>query len=128
MTVAICVKCGAFKHGAFNPCNGCGFCPVDDYDMVYSLALTDHYFDLATLREIGGAIPEHGRPSLPPEQEKQMLATIRDPSLQRILGHGGTRATPSKKGTALMAWLFGRRSKTGHQVADGKRSPRFLRH
>ena len=35
------------------------FRPVDDYDMAYSLALTDHYFALETLRDIGGAIPEH---------------------------------------------------------------------
>ena len=76
MTVALCVRCGTFKHGVFNTCNACGFRPVDDHDMAYSLALTDHYFALETLQEIGGAIPAHGRPSLPPEQEKQMLATI----------------------------------------------------
>jgi hypothetical protein len=120
MTVALCVKCGELKHGAFNTCNGCGFRPVDDYDMAYSLALTDQYFALDTLREIGAAIPKHGRPSLPPEQEEQMLATIRDPNLQRILGlvdKGAVAAekdTATKRGTALVKWLFGRRSKTGH--------------
>jgi hypothetical protein len=116
MTVALCVKCGGFKHGAFNTCNACGFRPVDDYDKAYSLALSDHYFALDTLREIGGAIPKQGRPSLPPEQEEQMLATIRDPNLQRILGLGGTaapatkKATATKKGTIFMRW-FGRQSR-----------------
>jgi hypothetical protein len=81
--------------------------------MAYSLALTDHYFTLDVLREIGEAIPEHGRPSLPPEQEEQMLATIRDPDLQRILGLGGTRATPTKKKpttkkVSTLRWLLGR--------------------
>jgi hypothetical protein len=80
--------------------------------MAYSLALTDHYFALEVLREIGGAIPEHGRPSLPPEQEEQMLATIRDPNLQRVLGLGGTNATPAKKHPATkkvstLKWLLG---------------------
>jgi hypothetical protein len=89
---------------------------VDDYDKAYSLALSDHYFALDTLREIGGAIPKQGRPSLPPEQEEQMLATIRDPNLQRILGLGGTaapatkKATATKKGTIFMRW-FGRQSR-----------------
>src|SRR5687768_15123348 len=97
MTVAICIKCGTFKNGAFMTCNGCRFHPVNDYDMAYSLALTDHYFSLETLREIGAAIPRHGRPSLLPEQEEQMLAAIRDPSLQRILGLGDTGTTATKK-------------------------------
>ncbi|MGH7232942.1 MAG: hypothetical protein ACREJU_16525 [Nitrospiraceae bacterium] len=117
MTVALCVKCGAFKHGAFNTCDSCGFRPVDDYDFAYSLALSDHYFTLEALREIGAAIPKNGRPSLPPEQEKQMLATIRDPNLQRILGLGATGVTATKKntvarkGTTVIGRLFGRQSK-----------------
>jgi hypothetical protein len=112
MTVAACVRCGAFKHGAFNACNGCGFRPTDDYDMAYSLAVTDHYFALETLREIGAAIPRHGRPSLPPEQEEQMLAAVRDPSLQRILGLGDTGMTATKKGSTFLERLLGRRSNT----------------
>jgi hypothetical protein len=73
---------------------------------------------METLREIGAAVPKHGRPNLPPEQEEQMLATIRDPNLQRVLGLGDTGETStkkdaaSKKGTTLVEWLFGRRSKT----------------
>jgi hypothetical protein len=108
MTVALCVKCGAFKHGAFNTCDSCRFRPVDDYDVAYSLALTDHYFALETLREIGAALPKRGRPSLPPEQEKQMLATIRDPNLRRILGLGGTGPAATKKDTTVIGRLFGR--------------------
>jgi hypothetical protein len=38
--------------------------------MAYSLALTDHYFTVEILQEIGAAIPAKGVPSLPPEQEK----------------------------------------------------------
>jgi hypothetical protein len=73
---------------------------------------------METLREIGEAIPRRGRPSLPPEQEEQMLATIRDPNLQRILGLGGTGETSTKKDpatkkvTTLIRWLSGRQPKT----------------
>jgi hypothetical protein len=77
MTQALCIKCGAFKHGAFKKCDSCGFRPVEEHDLAYSLALTDCYFALQALRQIGAAMPEHGRPSLPPEQEEQMLVTIR---------------------------------------------------
>jgi hypothetical protein len=47
----------------------------------HSLALTDHNFALETLRAIGRSMPERGGPSLPPEQEERLLATIRDPKL-----------------------------------------------
>jgi hypothetical protein len=80
MTQALCLKCGKLKHGAFDACQACGVCPVDDCDAC-SLALTDHYFALETLREIGRSMPERGGPSLPPEQEERLLATIRDPKL-----------------------------------------------
>jgi hypothetical protein len=105
MTQALCIKCGAFKHRAFNECGSCGFRPVGECDLAYSLALTDHFLPLKTLREIGAAIPEHGRPSLPPDQEEQMLATIRDPSFQSILGLG---ATETRKGGTFVKRLFGR--------------------
>ena len=99
--------------------NSCGFRPVDDQELAYSLALTDHYFALETLREIGRAIPERGRPTLPPEQEQELLATIRNPHLQRILGIAATRQTATKKeselskGGVLRRWLGGW-SKTEH--------------
>jgi hypothetical protein len=111
MTQALCLKCGTFKDGAFNACESCGFSPVDDQDLAYSLALTDHYFALETLREIGRAIPDRGRPSLPPEQEQELLATVRNPHLQRILGIAAARQAATKKGSGtskggiLRRWL-----------------------
>jgi len=72
MTVAVCVKCGAIKHGAFNPCRSCGERPASEDDLVYSLVLTDHYFPVETLQGISGSmLAGKPRPSLPPEQEAQ---------------------------------------------------------
>jgi hypothetical protein len=72
MTVAVCVKCGAIKHGAFNPCVACGERPASEDDLVYSLVLTDHYFPAETLQGISASmLAGKPRPSLPPEQEAQ---------------------------------------------------------
>ncbi|HEX2555524.1 MAG TPA: hypothetical protein VHL98_17640 [Microvirga sp.] len=78
MTVAVCVRCGAMKHGGFNPCDACGFEPDTEIDAAYSLALTDHYFTHAVLEEISASIRSgRPRPSMPPEQEEEMRAACR---------------------------------------------------
>ena len=43
MTAAICFACGGFKVGAWAVCPACGAKPKTDDDLVFSLALTDHY-------------------------------------------------------------------------------------
>jgi hypothetical protein len=49
MTRAVCFKCGAIKFGAFCPCPECGDVPATEDDLALSLAMSDHYFDMATL-------------------------------------------------------------------------------
>jgi len=58
MTNAVCIKCGAIKFGAFNPCHECGFQPSQD-ELMQSLQLTDHYHSLEELKRMGEAIA-HG--------------------------------------------------------------------
>jgi hypothetical protein len=41
MTVAICIKCGTFKDGAFMTCNDTDFILSMTNDMAYSLVLTE---------------------------------------------------------------------------------------
>ncbi len=43
MTIAICVKCGARKHGAWSPCDACGHSPFGVDEVTWSIVLTDHY-------------------------------------------------------------------------------------
>lgn len=57
MTQAVCFKCGEMKHGAFTDCPHCGGRPVTDDELVLSLAMTDHYFDLATMKQMGARAP-----------------------------------------------------------------------
>jgi hypothetical protein len=78
MTVAVCIKCGSIKHGAYNDCQICGVRPETEIDLAYSLALTDHYFSLDVLREISSDMKRGApRPSLPPEQEDYMRGAAR---------------------------------------------------
>jgi hypothetical protein len=73
MTVAVCVKCGSIKYGAFNNCQVCGVRPEIEIDLTYSLALTDRYFSVDILKQISGDMKQGApRPSLPPEQEDYM--------------------------------------------------------
>ncbi len=53
MTVAVCVRCGAFKHGAWSACSSCSYDPTGDGLEVeaQSLWLTDHHRTLAQLQE-----------------------------------------------------------------------------
>jgi len=56
MTIAICLECGEFKFGAFNPCSKCGAKPRDVDQLALSLACSDHYCDKATLEHISKII------------------------------------------------------------------------
>jgi hypothetical protein len=56
LTVAVCLKCGAFKHGAFNPCPKCRYTPDDDESLTRHLLVTDHYHSRETLEAIAARI------------------------------------------------------------------------
>ena len=78
MTVAVCVKCGAIKHGAFNACGVCGGRPLSEDELTYSLVMTDHYFSVDDLNGMSAAmLSGKPRPSLPPEQEAEFKEMLR---------------------------------------------------
>lgn len=78
MTEAVCFSCGELKFGGFLPCRKCKAEPKTEEETVYSLVLTDHYFDRATLEQISQAMKAGGaRPDLPPEQYEQMAQMVR---------------------------------------------------
>src|SRR5690606_37279656 len=52
MTMALCVKCGAMKHGAFTPCSECRAIPDTEIDIAYTLLFSDHHFEESVLHEI----------------------------------------------------------------------------
>lgn len=91
MTSAICLGCGGLKLGSFIACPDCGFVPSSDIDLAYSMALSDHYFDKATLTQISDSMKSgNRRPSLPKEQEEEFLKAVKSPYFQRIMGFAAT--------------------------------------
>jgi hypothetical protein len=98
MTQAVCFKCGKMKHGAFTNCPHCGGRPVTDDELVLSLAITDHYFDLATMKQIGADVAE-GKPPHLDEKSRQGLLTqlenFKKTPLGGLLGSGAP--APEKK-------------------------------
>lgn len=104
MTIAVCVRCGEIKLGAITSCPGCRHVPLDDDDFVYSIVLSDHYFNPETLNQISASMKNGGpRPSLTPDQEaaiRKRLLAERDanPRMKKLLELQRARASAASVG------------------------------
>ena len=78
MTIAICFKCGEFKHGSFKPCPSCGTIPQNTDDLSLSMALTDHYFDNSMLEELRNNIKQGINIKLPDEVKINFQKLIKE--------------------------------------------------
>jgi hypothetical protein len=70
VTVAVCLKCGAFKHGAFNLCRRCGYTPDDEESLTKHLLVTDHYLSQEELGAIAEKVKAGEPVEFPPETLK----------------------------------------------------------
>jgi hypothetical protein len=78
MTVALCIRCGAMKHGALTPCNDCGFDPDENEDKAKAMVLTDHFLPREELEAIAGRI-KSGQPVIYPEEAvKEFIRTFEE--------------------------------------------------
>ena len=84
MTQAICFSCGELKFGAFVDCKSCNERPQTDDELVLSLAMTDHYFDLSTLMQMGESIREGCPPQLDPKTRENLLLNLANLKKQRV--------------------------------------------
>jgi hypothetical protein len=89
MTVAVCLKCGAIKHGAFTPCLECGHEPDDHEDLIKHLLVTDHYLSRQQIEAVSKHIREGKPVSFPPDL-LQAAWDMRE-QLDKILRRGGRR-------------------------------------
>jgi hypothetical protein len=71
MSAALCLACGNVKQGAFVPCRDCGNLPEDSE---LSIALTDHYLDIATLEDFGRVIKQLR--GIAPDEETAMMSFL----------------------------------------------------
>ena len=49
MALAVCIKCGEQKLGAFTECGDCGFEPARPKDKARSMFLSEHHFSVSDL-------------------------------------------------------------------------------
>ena len=89
MTIAICIKCGAFKFGAFCSCEKCGASPESEDDYVASFVFTDHFNSTATLEKIGAQIASgkkiHVEPgTLKPDMMESIRQIMRSAKAQEL--------------------------------------------
>jgi hypothetical protein len=75
VTVAICIKCGATKHGALTPCRGCGFIPEQNEDKAKAMIVTYHFLSHADLEQMGDRI-RRGLPVQYPEDAIQKYVKL----------------------------------------------------
>ena len=103
MTQAVCFKCGAMKFGAFVSCTACNEEPKTDDELISSLSMTDHYFDMPTLQAIAAKVREGDPPSLDDASKKILLKDLNEfrktPAGRMMLG---VKQRRKKKGW----WFF----------------------
>jgi hypothetical protein len=76
MTVAVCLKCGAMKHGALTPCPGCSHDPREPEDQARHLMTSDHYQSHEMLAAIGERVKRGETLQFDAEQVRSFVATI----------------------------------------------------
>ena len=98
MTQAVCFQCGEIKFGAFVLCPLCNARPSEDEELILSLAMTDHYFDLATMKQIGAAVKD-GKPPHLDEKSRidlmKQLAEFKKLPMSRLIT--GKDSIPAKR-------------------------------
>jgi len=87
MTVAVCFNCGLMKEGAFTKCAECAALPEAEDDLVLSLMMTDHYFDVPELEKMGVSVREGNPPHLDPDSHAELLERIRSRNMVKKQKH-----------------------------------------
>ena len=76
MTVAVCLKCGAMKHGAWTPCPRCKHTPTEPEDRAKHVITSDDFFSKADLDGISARV-RSGQPlNFDPKQVAEFVETI----------------------------------------------------
>jgi hypothetical protein len=77
MTVAVCLKCGTMKCGAFTPCSECGFDPETDEERAKHLMVTDWYFAEEDLKGIAEKIQAGEEVTFDPQSLASFIAYVK---------------------------------------------------
>jgi len=87
MTIAICIKCGGKKFGAFSTCARCSVKPANSQELAHSMMFSSHNYSFKELDEIGAQIARTGKIPIFAENKERILmsAVENSPYLDLIL-------------------------------------------
>ncbi|MBZ0136154.1 MAG: hypothetical protein K8I27_07265 [Planctomycetes bacterium] len=112
MTMAVCIKCGEEKFGAWTPCSKCDFMPETDEEMAKSVILTDHHMPPESLKQVSALIKTGGEFEYPPDFLADWMAQdFESVQNQTARGCGGDLscmlilAIPAVIGIVSLVWL-----------------------
>jgi hypothetical protein len=78
LTVAICVKCGARKHGSWTRCQACSHSPFGEDEVAWSVILSDHNLSDDQLQKVSKLIATTGKmPAIDPDFWNSEIASVR---------------------------------------------------
>ena len=78
MTVAVCLKCGAMKHGAWTACPKCQHVPADPDDKARHVLVSDHYASPAELERCALQIQSGQPPVFDSKTVETLAAEVQD--------------------------------------------------
>src|SRR5580704_10449578 len=77
MTVAVCIRCGRMKVGAFTACPGCWFAPEQPDDLAKSVLLSDQSAGPSALASASARLQAGGELAFDPRAVAEWAAAIR---------------------------------------------------
>lgn len=104
MTVAVCLRCGEFKHGAFTCCQKCGHHPKEEEDLTRHLLATDHCLDHDALAAIAENVKSGEPVQFDPEVMKE--AWVKQSELDEIEKDLDRTLKPILRGCIVVAGII----------------------
>ena len=78
MTRAVCIQCGASKHGALTLCTTCSFQPATPEEQAKAIILSDHHMSASALTEAGEQLASGKQFHMDPELVAAYANEIRE--------------------------------------------------
>jgi hypothetical protein len=86
MTIAICLRCGEYKHGAFNKCSACHYEPSTLKHKAMSMLLSDHNCNEVQLAAHSNNIKIGSTAYIDQEELQAMMSVLGSPQGEALSG------------------------------------------
>lgn len=76
--IAVCVYCGALKHGSFNVCDECNLQPFGERMLAESLYMSEHYVTDESLHVLSRIINDGDIPPFDEDLIEKLIGYVRE--------------------------------------------------